>query len=345
MTSGKSTFQRNLIASILLIWFLELNVAGAPPFRRWEFKEPHMGTLFRLTLFAENFKAASNAAKKAFKRIHEIESSLTDYQDNSELNQLCRNAYESPQVVSQDLFNVLQESHHLSEVSGGAFDVTIKPLINLWKDHARRNNLPTPHQLNQARKMVDYRQISYNPTIRSVRLTRKNISIDLGGIGKGYAADAALDVLKDNGILSVIIDAGGDLRLGDPPPGQKLWAVSVSPRAERILPMRLHLSNCGIATSSDGLNFFKINNKRYSHIINPSTGLSVEHSQLVTVIASKASIADALATALNVMGPGPGIRLAEKLNNVEACFFEATKQTLVVVRKTSGFDAITPSTQ
>ena len=95
----------------------------------------------------------------------------------------------------------------------------------------------------------------------------------------------------------------------------------------------------------DGLNFFKINNKRYSHIINPNTGLSVEHSQLVTVIASKASIADALATALNVMGSEPGTRLAEKLNNVEACVFEATKQTLSVVRKTSGFDTSTPSTQ
>ena len=132
MTSGKSTFQRNLIPSILLVWFLELNVAGATPFSRWEFKEPHMGTLFRIILFAENFKAASNAAQKAFKRIQEIESSLTDYQDNSELNQLCSNAYESPQVVSQDLFDVLQESHHLSEVSGGAFDVTIKPLINYF---------------------------------------------------------------------------------------------------------------------------------------------------------------------------------------------------------------------
>ena len=340
MTFGKNAFQRNLISSILLIWILELNVSGAASLSRWEFKEPHMGTLFRLTLFAENFKVARNAARKAFKRISDIEASLTTYRDNSELNRLCRNAYKTPQVVSCDLFNVLQESHHLSEISDGAFDVTIRPLINLWKNQARKDKLPTPHQLTQARELVDYRHILYNRTIRSVRLARKNISIDFGAIGKGYAADAALDVLKDNGILSVIIDAGGDLRLGDPPPGQKFWAVVVNP-GHRIRPsIRLGLSNCGIATSSDGLKFFEIDNKRYSHIIDPSTGLSVEHSGLVTVMASKASIADALATALNVMGPESGIRLAEKLNDVEACFFSVTDQTTLVVQETSGFDTI-----
>lgn len=345
MTPGKSTFQRNLITSILLILVLGLNAIGATSSSRWEFKEPHMGTLFRLTLFAENFKVASHAAQKAFERIREVSVSLTHYQSNSELNQLCRKAYKNPQVVSHDLFNVLQESHHLSEISGGAFDVTIKPLINLWKDHARKNKLPTPYQINQARKLVNYRQISYNPTLRSVRLDRKNISIDLGAIGKGYAADAALDVLKNNGIPSVIIDAGGDLRLGDPPPGQKFWAVAVSPDSERTTTIRLHLSNSGIATSSDGLNFFEIDNNRYSHIINPSTGSSVEHSGVVTVIAPKASIADALATALNVMGPGPGIRLAEKLNNVEACFFEITNQAISVIRETSGFKSMKHSTR
>ncbi len=282
--------------------------------QRFKFEQRHMGVLFAITLYASDKSTANDASNAAFRQIAELNRIMSDYDPNSELMRLCRNSGPGKPVrVSRDLLIVLQRSIGLSCKTGGAFDITVGPIVKLWRRARRRKELPTDKRLNAAKQLVGYRNIVIDVCAQTVELRKKGMKLDLGGIAKGYAADAALSELRKLGITRALIDASGDIVAGDPPPGKPAWKVAIAPLVdpEANPTIYLALSNAAVATSGDAFQFVEIDGIRYSHIVDPQTGMGLTTHSSVTVIARNATKADSLASAVSVLGPQRGLSLIE----------------------------------
>lgn len=286
---------------------------------RYEYQQVHMGTRFTLTFYADSKEAADKGANTAYARIAELDAQLSHYKDDSELSKLCRASGSGEWTsASEELWLMLTRSVDLSRRTDGAFDVTVGPLVQLWRRSRRRKELPSDDLLKETRRRVGFRLIELDPKKRRVRLSQPDMRIDLGGIAKGYAADEARRVLVEHGIRRVLIDAGGDLVAGDPPPEKRAWMVAIAafqPRDGRTVKKAkaqlLALANAAAATSGDHYQFAEIDGKRYSHIIDPRTGLGLTTPSRVTVIAPDGATADSLASAVSVLGPKAGMKLIE----------------------------------
>jgi thiamine biosynthesis lipoprotein len=297
---------------------------GTDPQHRFEFSRVGMGTEFRIVLYATDSLEAREAAASAFERIADLDQRLSDYRPDSELNRLGMTAGKDQAVrVSGDLWTVLAEAQRWAHRTGGAFDVTIGPLTRLWRWARRRGQLPLPDRLATSHEPVGYTHLRLDSLAHSVTLERPGMRLDLGGIAKGYAADAALAVLRDRGVPRALIDAGGDVVAGDPPPGQPGepgWRVEISGLDDEGRPTRevRLLTRAAIATSGPSNQSLEADGVRYSHIVDPRTGLGLTHDLEVTVFAPTGMQADALASAISVLGPDEGLDLAEKTPGVEA---------------------------
>lgn len=283
-----------------------------------------MGTLFVIQLYATNGAAADLAADAAFARIAELEDVMSDYQADSELMRLCDQPAGKPVRVSTDLFRVLAVSQKFAKASDGAFDVTVGPFVRLWRFSRKRKTLPSQEELARARAGVGWRKLRLDGNHRTVTLTVPGMRLDLGGIGKGYAADAALKALTDRGCPRAMVAGSGDIAIGEPPPGKKGWRVAISglPNSAKLTEKFLLLQHAGVSTSGDAEQFVEIGGVRYSHIVNPKTGLGVTESVQDTVIGPNATTTDALDTTLNVLGVKRGIKLADSLPGVAALMLD-----------------------
>jgi len=292
----------NILKKLLipLLLFLVTTILSAK-LRRFEQTSPHMGALFRIVIYEENEVSAQKAFQKAFKRIETLNSILSDYQQDSELSRLSMTAGSGMKVkVSNELWTVLRAGHEISKASNGAFDVTVGPFARLWKFARHKRQLPSPDRIERFRSAVDYQKIEFHHDERAIRLLIPNMFIDLGGIAKGYAADEALRTLVNEGIKSALVDAGGDLVLGDPPPGTEGWRITIGGRNHPGLPT-LKLSNCAVATSGDVEQFLEIGGQNYSHIVDPRTGMGITNRRQATIIAPTGMKADALASAACIL--------------------------------------------
>jgi thiamine biosynthesis lipoprotein len=286
--------------------------------KRYEFSLPRMGTIFRIELYSAEPATAAKAAEAAFARAEDLEQIMSDYREDSELMRLARQGASAPFPVSDDLYNVLAKSIQISEFSRGAFDVTVGPLVGLWRAARKTGHLPEASELAQARALVDYRNIELDAARHTVFLKRVGMKLDLGAIGKGYAADQMLALLQSRGLRRAMVVAGGEVALGAPPPGEAGWRVAIdSPDTGGANPpCTLLLHDSAVSTSGDSKQFVEINGRRYSHVIDPSTGLGLEGAASTTVIASDATSSDALGTALSVMPVQEAIQLAQSLPGV-----------------------------
>ncbi len=287
----------------------------------FEAVEPHMGTLVGIKLYARNEQQATAAFRAAFDRIAQLDSILSDYKADSELNRLPK----TTAPVSADLFQVLSIAQNISEASNGAFDVTVGPLTRLWREARRRNELPSREALDRALSHCGFRKMHLDPASHTVLLDDPEMQLDLGGIAKGYAADEALAVLKRQGIDRALVAMSGDL-VFTTPPNQPPWRIGCgartlacrvptpgdAPSASDIL----ELTQGAVSTSGDSEQHLDANGHRYSHILNPTTGEALTNRCDVTVIAPTGVLADALATAISVLGDQPGQRLAAKYPGV-----------------------------
>jgi thiamine biosynthesis lipoprotein len=305
---------------------------------RFEFSRAQMGTEFRIVLYAADSLDASEAAVSAFARVEELEQALSDYRPDSELSRLGATAGMGQAVrVSNDLWTVLAESQGWARRTGGAFDVTIGPLTRLWRWARRRGHLPSADQLEAAREPVGYAHMRLDSATRSVTLQRPGMRLDLGGIAKGYAADEALATLRGRGIARALIDAGGDIVVGDPPVGEPGWRVEMSgvDGSGRLTRELRVLSRAAIATSGASYQFLEIDGVRYSHIVDPRTGVGLTHQIEVTVIARTGLEADALASVISVLGSEEGFELAEEDPGVEARVLEPRGDSFVLRETTA----------
>lgn len=307
---------------ILLSGLLGVNALQPAPLDRYVFTEPHMGTTFRIILYAPDEATAKAAAKAAFARVAELNAIMSDYQPTSELMRLCQKAGGAPVEVSIDLFDILRKSEEYARLTDGAFDVTISPVVRLWRRARRTREMPRAEDIKKALALVDYRKIKLEPKGRTVQLMLMGMLLDLGSIAKGYAADAALAVLRRHGITRALVAAGGDIAVGDAPPSAAGWKVGIAPLKNPDAPPELHLllKNAGVSTAGDAEQFVEIAGKRYSHIIDPKTGIGLVGRRSVTVIAPNATTSDALDTAVCVMGPERGIPLIDARADLAAIY-------------------------
>lgn len=292
---------------------------------RFEFARTEMAVPIRLVLYARDAETANGAAQAAFERIHQLDAVLSDYDPASELRRLCDNSREGvPVPVSDDLWRVLSKAQALAERSCGAFDVTVGPVVRLWRRARRREEFPPRDRLDEARELVGRQLVRLHPETQSVELLKPGMRLDLGGIAKGYAIDEALAVLRRHGVTRALVDAGGDVGLGAPPPDRDGWRIGVAalePNAP--LSRYLLLSRVAVATSGDTWQYVVLESKRYSHLVDPRTGVGLTDHSSVTVVAPDALAADGLASAVSVLGPEKGLKLVDDTPHAAAFIVRA----------------------
>jgi FAD:protein FMN transferase len=303
-----------------------------PALARFEFSELHMGTQFKIILYCERPDAAI-LASNAFERIAQVDAITSDYRETSELMAVCKTAVGRKIRVSEDLFRVLAKSQEMAEQSGGAFDVTIGPIVRLWRRARRIGELPDRLRLAKAMDLIGHQKLHLDRESRSVSLDRNGMLLDLGGIAKGYAVDEAMSVLRQKGVARALIAAGGDILVSGAPPGTQGWLIDIAPlEPGNGSPTRsLYLRDQAVSTSGDAHQHVEISGVRYSHIVDPKTGLGVTGRSSVTVVARNCTTSDALATAASVLGSVKGAKLIESTPGAAALFVQATAEGLSTV--------------
>ncbi|MGO9115195.1 MAG: FAD:protein FMN transferase [Thermoguttaceae bacterium] len=322
-------WERTLLGRVVGVLFVagmsaaatgEQETGQAAP-RRFEFTQIEMAVTVKIVLYSPDADTATAAAKDAFSRVHTLNGILSDYDPESELRQLCDTAGEGKAVhVSLELWKVLEHAQHVSQQSDGAFDVTVGPIVRLWRRARRQKELPSAQALHEAQELVGYKFVKLDARRQTVELLKKGMRIDLGGIAKGYAMDEALAVLQRRGIMRALVGAGGDMRLGDPPPGRSGWRVAIPPldNPQGEPASYLELSRVAVSTSGDMIQYVEIAGKRYSHVVDPRTGMALTDHCRVMVVGRTGMAADAITKAVGVLGPAKGLKLIDETPGMAA---------------------------
>ncbi len=292
--------------------------AGTSNWQRFEAAEKKMGVPTRIIMYAPDAETANAAATAVWKRFDELDAALSDYDSESEIVRVCRESGKNgaPVAISADLRRVLEESRRFCVLTDGAFDATVGPVVKLWRRSRYFNERPPEKILEAAKKTVGLD--GWKLTETGVE-TAPGVRFDVGGIAKGFALDEALETLRTLGIESALVDAGGDLRLGAAPPGKDGWTIGISGLVKDDEPAFYQtLSNVGVASSGDANRFLEIDGVRYSHIIDPRTGEPLTRRCVATVVAADATAADALASAVCVLGLDETPKLLERLKRADA---------------------------
>ncbi len=297
----------------LTVSIVALTILSRPDLQRFEAVEPHMGTLVRVTVYTEDEQSARDAFRAAFDRIRDLDRILSDYRPDSELNAISTTAVGRDVVVSEDLFAVLRASQDFAEATGGAFDITQGPVIRLWREARKTSRLPDPAALKEAAGRSGFRKLHLDAARRTVRLEHAGMALDVGGIGKGYAASEAIEVLTDRGVRSALVAVSGDLAFSDAPPGRPGWRIQLHSADPAIVgaPDVLELTNAAVSTSGHSEQHVDVDGRRYSHIVDPASGMGLVNDITVTVVAPHGLYADGLDTAVSVLGVERGLALVE----------------------------------
>jgi FAD:protein FMN transferase len=306
-------------------------VPAAEP-QRFEFEEPHMGTKFRIVLYAPDRASADKAAKAAFARVEELNKIMSDYLPDSELMRLAKKNETKPAgpvKVSDELFYVLSKAQEVSELSEGTFDVTVGPIVRLWRQARKDRVLPDADVLAAALKRVGYKNIELDPKEKSVSLKIPGMLLDLGGIGKGYAADEALKTIGNFGITSALVAASGDIAVSKAPPGRDGWRIDIAQLPGDKKLWQVLLADAAVSTSGDAEQFVEIAGVRYSHIVDPRTGIGLKGRRSVTVVAKHGVYADSLTKMASIL---PAEKAIEKIEGIDGA------ATLIAVKTEKGED-------
>lgn len=298
--------------------------------KRFEYEEPHMGTKFRIVLYAPEKKMADEASKAAFVRVEELNRTMSDYSTESELMKLCKKSETRPAgpvKVSDELFYVLSKAQDVAALSEGSFDVTVGPIVRLWRQVRKDRQLPDTDVLAAAMKRVGYKNLDLDAKEKTVSLKVPGMLLDLGGIGKGYAADEALKVVGKHGIKSALVAASGDIVVSKAPPGRDGWRIDIAPLPGANEKRQLVLVNAAVSTSGDSEQFVEIAGVRYSHIVDPRTGMGLKGRRSVTVVAKLGIYADSLTKMASIL---PADKAVDKIEKIDGA------ATLIVFKSEKG---------
>jgi thiamine biosynthesis lipoprotein len=327
----------------LVAGFFILAAAGCQPagtatapgtkgaFRLIEDSRLAMGSPLRLTAWTNDASGARAAFDEVFAEFNRLETLMSTWIPESDVQRVNRAAGRHPVRASEDVREVLKDARQISQWTGGKFDVTFGALSGLWKfDHDQDNVIPDMSDVRRRLQLVDYRAIQIDDTAGTVLLVREGMSIHLGGIGKGYAIDRGVGILRARGFRDFMIQSGGDIYVGGMRDGRP-WRLGIQdPRgsAGRVFA-ELDLSDGTFSTSGDYERFFIKDGRRYHHLLDPATGEPARGARSVTIVANLAVIADGLSTGVFILGPTAGMALIEKLPDVEGVIVSDKNEVLV----------------
>jgi len=302
--------------SLALMGCMALVLCG-PSSAAWlEQEQAIMGTSIRVELWLQDEQRGAEAIAEVMREMHRIDALMSTYKPESQLSQVNREAATSPVPVTPELFGLLHRSLLLSETTGGAFDITYASVGYMYDFRGRRH--PDSAQIDSALPNIDYHLVVMDPASGTIAFRRPGVRVDLGGIAKGYAVERGAAILREAGVHSGIVTAGGDSRIVGDRLG-KPWVVGVRhPRRGREVVARIPLVDEAISTSGDYERYFEEDGVRYHHIISPSTGLSASEVHSVTIVGPDATMTDGLSTSVFVLGTQRGLALIETLAEYEA---------------------------
>jgi thiamine biosynthesis lipoprotein len=307
--AGGEVFTRIFLASIFLC--IAINISAQQ--KRFSFTEPKMGSPFAITFYSDDSIRATFLAKRCFELVDSFVLIFSDYIDTSELSKLSASAgiNARPVAVSPALLDILVLSKIAFDKSGGAFDITIGPLVKLWRSARKTKQFPANEAIQPARSSIGFNNMIIDTVNKKVTLSKPGMQLDLGGIAQGWIAQKIIDFLHTQQVDHALVNASGDIVMSSAPPGSAGWmiGVNVPETTDEILPQTLLMQNKAVTTSGDAYQFIENAGKRYSHIIDPRTGYGVTSQRNVTVIAGDGTMADWLATACSILP----IKKAKKL--------------------------------
>jgi thiamine biosynthesis lipoprotein len=298
----------------LLLWLILLCHFGlfAQP-KKWTFTQPKMGSLFSIQVYSSDSLLVANTVAKAFAKVDSLNLAFSDYLPQSEISQLAAH-WGQWQSVSDDLLAVLLTAQQAYHLSNGAFDISVGQLSRLWREARKTDRFPTKDEVHQTQKMGGMQYLEIDANTKKVRINKEGLLLDLGGIGKGYAAQKMLEIMQANGLNESLCDAAGNMAIGDVPMHKKGWVVAIAlPNGQSYLQdITLYLSNIAISTSGDMFQFMTNQGKRYSHIINPKIGFGIRNQRQISVVCKDATQADWLSTACSVLSKNEAKKLIKK---------------------------------
>jgi FAD:protein FMN transferase len=277
-----------------------------------------MGNQFEFTLIDENENNANETFEIAIQEIKRIETLLTTFSDTSITYKINENAGISAVSVDDEVFQLIKRCQFISKITQGAFDISYGSLDKrFWNFDLNMTSLPDPKVAKKAVELINYENIILDETHKTVFLKNKGMRIGFGGIGKGYAAEMAKKKLIENNVLNGIVNASGDLTAWGFQENGEAWTIGVAdPNQRKSIFSTFKITNKAVATSGNYEKFITINNKRYSHTIDPKTGYPISGIKSVTILAENAEIADALATPVTVMGIEVGMNFINQLKTI-----------------------------
>lgn len=299
-----------------------------------------MGTIVNITLYD---KKNQSILEKVFKEINTLEEKFSLNIPSSEVNEINKNAGNSPVKVSNETFEIINKAIEISKMSKGSFDITIGPLVNLWGIGSDKARLPSKSEIDYCLDLIGYENIILDESTKSVFLKKEKMILDLGAIAKGYIADIIKDMLINEGVKKAIIDLGGNIfALGEKSKNTP-WTIGIqNPFENRGTPLgTLKITNQSVVTSGIYERFLEVEGIKYHHILNPSTGYPF-HNELasVSIISSKSIDGDALSTATFALGIEDGLNLINSLNNIEAIFVNKNREIYLSNGLTNNFELL-----
>lgn len=293
--------------------------------RPLSFKETRvmMDTFVEISCYSSDRETVQQAMQDAFEEIERIEKVFSKFDEKSEVSMVNRLAGFGEVNITREMFEVISRSIYYSKITEGSFDITVAPIIDMWNLARKKGTMPDDEAIIEALRHTGYKNIAIDENNLTVRFLDNGMKIDLGGIVKGYAVDRAKDIILSHGIESGLINIGGNMFAVGAPPGKQSWKIGIQhPRDKKNIIYKIDLKDRAVSTSGDYERFFTLGGMRFSHIINPMDGRPAEGVVSVTVTADSAEEADALSTAVFVMGVEKGLRFIEGLKDMKVFIFD-----------------------
>lgn len=303
-----------------------------------------MGTFARVVSVHDDQQVNARAIDAAFEQMRRIEQLMSVHEPNSQLSQLNRTGHRQPAAVDRAVFELVQKSLEISRLSGGAFDITAGPVITLWQQADKHGRAPAEHQIRQALAKVGSDKILLDGDNSTIAFAVEGVKLDLGGIAKGYSVDLAIEAMRREGVKGAMVDLGGDIRcFGVAGQGRQNWQIGLQdpslaqahkPNTNALIV--LSLEEAAITTSGHYHRFIELEGRRHSHIVDTRTGKSATGPASTTIIAADTATADALATAVAVLGKTKGLELIESLDGVEAILIDTHNPDWLITTSGAG---------
>ncbi len=317
---------------------LLLPVTLSAQLMRFEFSQNKMGSPFHVIFYHTDSTEARSLAAECFSIVDSLNAIFSDYSSESETGRLTFQPIYHDISVSNGLFGMIARCKQAWIRSGKAFDITIGSLTHLWRKAGSENRFPSDTEIKKAKRSSGFENVITHTPGKTISFAQHGMSLDFGGVVKGYAAQRVIDYLKNQKISIALADAGGDIVMSDAPPGKNGWTIGINlPEQENeLMNEKLELTNCAVATSGDVYHYILHNGKKYSHIIDPRTGYGVTSRRNVTVIAKDGAAADWLATACSILSVEKSMALVKKEN--AALLIAILKKEKIVLYKSKNFD-------